>query len=87
MPYKKGTPRPPRKRPPKELIPCSLCGETFLARPERTHDFCHPCQRKRQSARQKWGAEVELEHWQVEMYLDAMVRQENLPPWERRKIR
>jgi len=84
-----------RVRKPKKYIPmadrpresgviCTECGISHIAFVKRTHDVCTRCIDK---DRREQGRELELELWQVKMYLDSMTRNECAMPWEKRKIR
>lgn len=75
---------PMADRPRQNGVICTECGVSFIAFVKRTHDVCTRCIDR---DRKEQGRELELELWQVEMYLDAMTRQEHAMPWERRKIR
>jgi hypothetical protein len=75
---------PVADRPRQSGVICTECGVSFIAFVERNHDVCTRCIDKE---RRDQGRELELELWQVEMYLDAMVRQESAMPWDKRKIR
>lgn len=71
-------------RPREHGVICTECKTSFIAFVKRTHDVCTRCIDKE---RKESGRELELELWQVEMYLDAMIRQESMPSWQKRKIR